>query len=505
MGKRLRILLIFIVFFICTAGYSAYKIQRKTITIFHTSDNHVRGPADQNISYARLAGYVETYRRKHPDTLLLDAGDALQGLSLSDVSQGHNALEVMNMMNFNAMVPGNHEFDWGAENLLSLAQEAEFPLVAVNFIKSRDEAPMLPMYILEEIKDISIAVIGVITPDMHELAVPKNIAGYKFPDPTPLLQALVPELKKEFDVVIVLAHMGLEGKHTSTRLAEDVPDIDIIIDGHDHIPLPEGLTVGNTLIANAGEYGEYLGEIKLTVKGGKIFRKKASLIKAETINKTPPKQEIVKLITEQKEKFAKELAEKRGSLVTVLPVTLIGKRTAVRAGQTNLTTLLTDALLEETGADAVLISSGGIRQNLSSGEIMEEDIYNVMPFGDIIVSIGLSGEELRRALEHGLNAYPDLVGRFPQVAGMTVFADYQKPAGNRVQRIIIQGKELDPQAIYRIATSAYLAGGGDGYTQFKGKPILANHGLQKDIFTRMLVKCVENNKWPEESSRIISQ
>ena len=503
MKKNFPILFILLALFICVIGYAACKAQQKTITIFHTSDNHVRGLADQNISYAKLASYVENYRRKHPNTLFLDSGDSIQGLSLSDVSKGKNSLMVMNKMGYNAMVPGNHEFDWGVQNFLSLVQETSFPIVAVNFIQTNDEVPMLPMYVIEEISGITIAILGVITPDMPALAKSENIAGYSFPDPTPILQELVPELKKEFDVVVVLAHMGMASENSSARLAENVPGIDIIIDGHDHTPLPQGMMVGNTLIANAGEYGEFLGEIKLTMYRHKIINKKASLIKSIQVNKAPAKQEIVDLIAAQKEEYAEELAERRGGVVATLPMPLNGKRTAIRAGQTNLTTVITDAILEETGADAVLISSGGIRQSLADGVVTEEDIYNVMPFSDVIVTVEVTGEELLRALEYGLDSYPNLVGKFPQVAGMLVSVDYQNPPGKRVQSVMIKEKILDPQQIYRIATSTYLVGGGDGYQQFKKNPV-AVHGLQKDMFTRMLIKRVEANEWPM-STRIIDK
>ncbi len=495
MKKNIPILFIFLALFICISGYMACKAQQKTITIFHTSDNHVRGLADRNISYAKLACFVENYRRKNPNTLFLDAGDAIQGLSLSDVSKGRNSLMVMNKMGYNAMVPGNHEFDWGVQNFLSLVQEASFPVVAVNFIQNKEEVPMLPMYVVEEVNGITIAILGVITPDMSGLAKPENIAGYSFDDPTPILQELVPELKKEFDVVLVLAHMGMASEYSSVRLAENVPSIDIIIDGHDHTPLPQGMMVGNTLIANAGEYGEFLGEVKLTLYRNKIISKKASLIKPAQVNKAKNKQEIMELIAAQKEEFAQELAEKRGAMVATLPIPLNGKRTSVRAGETNLTTILTDAILEESAADAVLISSGGIRQGIAQGVVMEEDIYNVMPFGDTIVTVEMTGEELLQALEYGLDSYPNLVGKFPQVAGMLVSVDYQNAPGKRVQSVMIKEKVLDPTQVYRIATSTYLVSGGDGYQQFKKRPV-AYHGLQKDMFTRLLIKRAQANEWP---------
>lgn len=267
------------------------------------------------MNYASLTAFVENFRRAHPNTLFLDAGDAIQGLSFGDISQGRTVLRVMNLMDYNAMVPGNHEFDFGVRNMLQLVEEATFPIIATNLMDDNEEIPLLPMYIIEEMNGVTVAVIGVTTPDIPKLVNPEHIAGYSFPDPIPVLEQIVPDLKKGVDVVVVLAHMGLASENSSAKLAQAVPGIDVIIDGHDHTPLKEGHMVGNTLIANAGEYGEYLGRIDITLYGRKIFRKKASLIDQARINKTPAKDDVNELMIQLQAEYADELLKLRGPVV----------------------------------------------------------------------------------------------------------------------------------------------------------------------------------------------
>lgn len=188
-----------------------------------------------------------------------------------------------------------------------------------------------------------------------------------------------------------------------------------------------------------------------------------------------------------------------------LPVDLNGDRSAVRSSQTNLTSLVTDVILENTKADVVFISSGSIRESLFKGPVTEEDIYNVMPFGDVIVTVQLSGKELLEALEHGLGQYPKLVESFPQLARILVSVDYGKPSGHRVQSVLINEKTLQPDELYTVATSTYLVSGGDGYTQFQ-KPITRSFGKQKDMFIAILKEKTSdpNTDW-STTSRIIDK
>lgn len=475
---------VLVVFLSC---YTFFRSQKKVLTILHTSDNHVRGIVGKNIDYARLATFLDSFRKQHPSTLFVDAGDAIQGLAFSDVSNGQNALLVMNLLGYNAMVPGNHEFDFGVSNFLALTDEANFPIVAMNLMENSEQIPMLPLYIIEEVNGINIAIIGIITPDTPKLAPANKTTGFSFLDPVPILQQIVPDLKKDVDIVVVLAHMGLASDNSSQKLAKDVPGIDIIIDGHDHSSLPQGLMVGNTLIANAGQYGEQLGRVDITLYRKKIIKKKASLIDKEQINKFELREDVVALVSDLREKYAKDLQKNQATVVANLTTKLDGERSSVRSGQTNLTTIVTDAILEKTQADVVFISSGGIRDSIASGEVTEEDINNVMPFGDSIVTIRLSGQELLDAIEDGVSKYPRLAGSFPQLAGILVSVDYTKPEGHRVQSVLVNEIALDPAKMYTIATSTYLTGRGDGYTQFQ-KPVVRSFGKQKDLFTELLIR-----------------
>ncbi|MGL4524223.1 MAG: bifunctional metallophosphatase/5'-nucleotidase [Spirochaetia bacterium] len=480
-------------------GCIGTRSSSKKITIFHTSDTHVRGILDANLTYATIAGYIEDQKKKSPNTLFLDAGDALQGLSFSDVSKGMNMLQVMNLMNYDAMVLGNHEFDFGAQMALSFIDNAKFSILGANFF--RDNEQVAPPFITYTLDGLNIAIIGVLTGHFDKLVSPHLIQGYRFPDPIEMLETLVPELRETADVIIVLSHLGGIGDISSQALAKRIPDIDVIIDGHDHQPLPRGLMVGKTLIANAGEYAESLGRVDLVIKKDGSIQKQATLLQKKDLQHIPQKTEITELITSLTAEYEDLLDQIRGPIIATLPVMLDGHRTSVRMGDTPLTRLITDAIYAQSRTDIVFISSGGIRTSLPSGPITGEDIYNVMPFGDQIITLELSGEELKSALEHGFSLYPQTAGAFPQFAGMHVVMDTTQPAGSRVAKVTVGGSPLDPLKIYSIATSTYLQGGGDGYNMMK-KRIYRRLGTQKDIFTQYLIQKLNEENGLERPARL---
>ena len=240
-----------------------------------------------------------------------------------------------------------------------------------------------------------------------------------FADPVEAARKQVEELKtKGVDVIVALAHVGIDesSEVVSTMIADEVDGIDVIVDGHSHSTLQEGIITENgTLIASTGEYQNNLGKVVITVDGEskKIVTKKASLIsKAETTdiegNKTVL-DKIKDIDAEQSEFLSKVIGNSK--------VHLEGAREYSRTQETNLGNLITDAMLDETGAEIAITNGGGIRDSIDEGEITKGEIVKVLPFGNYIVTKALTGAQIKEVLEHGIKAYPAPAGHFPHVSG----------------------------------------------------------------------------------------
>lgn len=274
-------LILIVIFSICSFGADNTDM---TITIVHTNDTHSRvfeGTYD-GMGFAKLATELDALREENPHLLLLDAGDALHGQTISTLVKGESIVDIFNTMGYDAMTAGNHDFNYGQERLVELAGMANFPILASNVVKE-DGSLLLEGYIIKEFGDVKVAVFGLATPETTYKTHPDNIKGLTFENPIESAEKTVAELKDKADVIVCLSHLGLdkESTYTSEMLAEEIPEIDVIIDGHSHTVLPEGMMVNGVLIAQTGEYDKNLGIVTLNVKDKEIASKTAKLFTKE--------------------------------------------------------------------------------------------------------------------------------------------------------------------------------------------------------------------------------
>lgn len=438
-----------------------------TITIVHTNDTHARLLEDKyaGMGFAKLATKVKELRANNPNVLLLDAGDTFHGLPIATISKGEKVVELMNLMGYDAMVPGNHDFNYGADRLLELAEKAEFSVLAANVKKQEDGTTILKPYIIKEIDGVKIGIFGVTTPETKYKSHPKNTEGLDILDPVKVSEEIVNELKEqEVDMIICISHVGLDesSEVKSTDIAENVEGIDIIVDGHSHSALTEGKLVGDTLIVQTGEYDKNLGIVNVEVKDGEILNKTAGLFTKEEAAELEEDAEVKAFIDEV------EAANSEVTSVVIgeTKVKLDGEREQVRAGETNLGNILTDAMIKASGADLAITNGGGIRASIDVGKITKLDVITVLPFGNQLTVIEVKGEDIVKALEHGTSSYPETKGAFPQVGGMTFTLDLSKEVGNRVTDVMIQGEPIDLNRYYKLATNDFMAAGGDDYEMF---------------------------------------
>lgn len=454
--KRLKAVIYCVLLFLLLAAIG--EAGQSALRILHVNDFHgfaepykPLGSDEALGGIAYLAAEAGILRKEMP-SLLLSAGDMIQGSNWANLFKGESVIEVMNEMGFDAMVVGNHEFDFGKEILAKRISQARFPVLGANV---RGFDALLRPYVIREVNGVKVIIIGVVTDETPVTTNPGNVTGLKFDPPADTVEKYIRELKAPGDIVVVLSHRGYAGDRA---LAEKVKGIDVIVGGHSHTKLSTPSVVGDTIIVQAWEHAKALGVLDMTVEDGRIIKYEGRLDEIRPVGRSDVKVEAI--VEKFKEKVDSALNEKVG----YADEDLDGER--VRYQETNFGNLIADVIRKTSGADAALINGGSIRTGIHRGEIKRMDIYSVLPFDNYIVSVKLTGRQIREALEHGVSAVENGEGRFPQVSGLTFNYSRSAIPGNRVKEVLIRGVPIDPRGEYTVATNDFLAAGGDGYKAF---------------------------------------
>lgn len=437
------------------------------LAIVHTNDTHGRLKEDKNdgMGFARISTKINEIREfMDGDVLVVDAGDTLHGQPIATISKGESIVKVLNAIGYDVMVPGNHDFNYGQDRLLELAGMLKCKVISANITKS-DGSTLLTPYIIKEVDGVKIGIFGLTTPETTYKTHPKNVIGLTFNDPIAVANDMVNRLEDETDIIIALSHLGFQGEYTSEKVAQNVSGIDLIIDGHSHTTLQNGKQINGTWIVQAGEYDKNLGIVTISIDDDDNIHIIPSLIDKKTGMLLEEDKKIADIIKEI-EATNNELTN---TIVGHTDVRLNGDRKLVRTGETNLGNLITNAMLHVSGADVAITNGGGIRASIEVGDIRKIDIINVLPFGNQLVTIDVTGQEILNALEVGIDQYPAEKGSFPHIAGMTMKFNPKNNAGERVIEVLIGGKPIDPNKTYKLATNDFIAAGGDNYTMFIGK------------------------------------
>jgi 2',3'-cyclic-nucleotide 2'-phosphodiesterase (5'-nucleotidase family) len=284
------------------------------------------------------------------------------------------------------------------------------------------------------------------------------------------------------DVIVALTHQFMA---EDKQLAQAVPEIDLILGGHEHDPL--NATVGKTLILKTGSEAVALGRIDLAVTVGRARKVEAKWALIPVTDGIPDAPEVAALVKGYEQRMAAQLNVAAGE--TRVP--LDSRNDLVRVAEAPLGNLIADILREAMQADAALVNGGGIRGNsvMPAGPLTRGDVLKILPFANKIVKLELGGAQLRAALENGLSQHEKVAGRFPQVSGIRYTFDPKRAVGSRVIAVTVGGKPLDPQATYTLATFEFLMGGGDGYEMLKQAKVLVppmNGPMDSDLFLERL-------------------
>lgn len=483
-------------FLLTYAPFSALSVpaatqeQAFTLRILHTNDHHARLEPIEVTDIGELGGIA---RRKtlldqlraestarEESLLLLDAGDVFQGTLYFTQYLGQADLFFYNALGYNALTLGNHEFDRGPQPLVDFINAATFPVLSAN-ITIADSSPLAgkvqPWSILN-VDGEQVGIFGLTPPDTATLSSPGE--GITFSDPFAAAQQAVNALTaQDVNKIIGLTHVGIS---TDQELARKVSGIDIIVGGHSHTPLGNhpGATLpypvevtgsdGNrTLIVTNWEWGKYLGDIRLMFDANGVITSWEGQPHPVDATITPDPDFAARVQT-----YAGPIEELRQTVIGQTTTALNGDRTAVRSQETNLANLITDSMLDRVQADGgqlVIQNGGGIRTSIPAGQVTVAQVLEVLPFGNTIARVDLTGAQIRSALEHGLSQAEEGAGRFPQVAGMSYTWDPKAPPGSRVVEIRVASstgalQPIDPASLYRVVTNDFMLRGGDGYQVF---------------------------------------
>jgi 2',3'-cyclic-nucleotide 2'-phosphodiesterase (5'-nucleotidase family)/DNA/RNA endonuclease YhcR with UshA esterase domain len=469
-------------------------IENFQLSIMHTNDTH------GNVqSIAKRVTAIKQVRESKPNSLLLDAGDVFSGTLYFNEFKGQADLEFMNLVGYDAMTFGNHEFDLGAsaeghQALSDFVKNAQFPFVSANVNFSKD-ALFTGLYnggtIAEEIqsgqifdgiiKDVNgekIGIFGLTTEETVEISSPGQV---EFSDYIAEAQRMVQAFEaKGVNKIIALTHLGYDDNvqfDNDLELAKQVEGIDVIVGGHTHTKLTAPVVVQDgkvepTVIVQAGQYSEALGTLDVTFDAnGKVIDQLGNLIATAGLTEDT---EAVALLAPYKDHIT---AIQTQSIGVSADVVLDGERANARTKETNLGNLITDGMLAKAKSInpntlIAVTNGGGIRTSIATGDITLGEVLTVMPFGNTLGIMNLTGAEIKAALEHSVSQAPNQNGGFLHVSGMKFTYDSSKEAGQRVVSVEVKGQDGSYTALvaeqnYFVATNTFTAKGGDGYSMFE--------------------------------------
>ena len=503
MKKRLLSCIVCICMVLCSLNAVVFAKDSETIVILFDNDVHcaVEG-------YSKLAAMKNELKSEYEYVGVVSSGDFVQGGTLGAVSKGEYIVELMNLVGYDAIAPGNHEFDYTISRLTELYELSETKYISCNFAKIGEEKTYFEPYTIVSYGDVDIAYIGIITPETITSARPSQFRNengefiYTFNESRlyELVQESIDEATEDgADYVIALSHIGYDESgelNDVTDVIENTDGLDVVLDAHSHSVIEEKIVKDKSgddvLLSSTGTGFENIG--KLTIANGEFD---TELVKTETYTKTDA--DVDAYIAEINESYAELGNRKIGeSNVELITHNEEGTR-LVRTAETNLGNLCSDALFFVTNADVSYVNGGGLRAPIKSGDMTFNDIYSVIPFNNRIVTAEITGQVLLDMLEMSMISYPQEDGAFPHMSGITFSVNKSIPSSikvdengfftkvdgdYRVYDVKVLDKEsgnykaleLDKKYILA-AADYYILNFGSGMSMFKDAKVVESEGM----------------------------
>lgn len=459
------------------------------ITIIHDTHLHGNLIGPNDVTFAHFAGVVRQLRGVAGNTLWLGAGDDLGSSQWSSVFKGIHMIEAFNAAGLDANTFGNHDFDYGPENLTEMVRASRFAWVSANVLDRRTGEVFAAeagakRYIIKDVNGVRVGITGAAWQFYDATKAGPDV---EILDAGDALAALVPEMRAAgAQLVVVMSHMCAPEQES---VAQRVRGIDAIVGDHcaERLAQP-GVVPGNgTILSRRGHEYNPIGALTLKVAGGTGA---GFTYREYPITKDSPEDSAVKAVIDRyREQLDAELLTPVG--VTTVPLDTL--RTTVRAQESNIGNYIADAMRAWGRADVAIQNGGGIRGErvFEPGTLTRGDAFTILPFTNTATLLRITGEGLLQALENGVSQYP-AGGRFPQVSGIVFRFDPEAPAGARVLSVTVNGEALDLGRQYLLVTNDFMAGGGDGYEMFKSAEVLIP-GQNGPLLTDLLIEAIQRD------------
>ena len=450
-------------------------IAQTPLTILHTSEHHGTVQPLENGAYAGLGGMarratlIAAIRKEVNNVLVVDSGDLLVGSAFSAVFRGEPDIAAMNLMGYDALAVGNHDFDFGLNHLQKLKHQATFPFLCTN-VRPRT-GNVCQRVVIKTVGPLRIALIGLIGksnyPDTFNRAAVQEL---DFQDPIEAARAVIADVREEAEMVVAITH---EETEEDLALARAIPALDVIIGGH--TPGFDGLITSNQTspahgrveLAGGGpifvkthRQGRTLGRLDVLYHDRTVMVAEARNIPVAA--DIPPDPAVSSLV----EVYGRRLIVETSRVMGRAEEDLQGERDVIRSRETNFGDLLADLTRRETGAEIALINAGSVRNSLVAGPVTYRHLMEALPFDTSLSVLVVTGAQLRKAMEHSVSRLPQANARFLQVSGLACTVDPTAPAGTRIVTLQVNGAPLDPARRYSVAVTQFIAEGGDGYQMF---------------------------------------
>ena len=482
--------------------YEENLFEGDTATFDYFSINDFHGNVDssgssKNPGLARIQTFLKDQMERNPNTYFLSAGDHFQGTAISNLTHGEVVNEILKEMNLLASAVGNHEFDWGSDLIPVWAKDGAYKFLASNIEVEEDKKPegwdefVLP-YMVQEIMvngtAVKVGFIGIATPETKFKTAAENVVGYTFTDPIEATNKWAKMLKdeKDVDAIIALTHLGSFQKDgvisgEIVDYANEVEGIDAIFTGHTH-QVVNG-RVNDIAIVQGGYNGRNLSQITLDfeIHGDvvKLLEATGSVINMTELIPELEEDAVVKAIVDKYyEELAPILNEVLGELKNDLP------HDTDEMQVTPMGQFIAKSLAEIGGTQIAIINGGGIRRGFDKGDITMGLMYELLPFDNTLVTLKVTGAELKKLIEHGLHPDDFRPGQF---YGIEVWYDDEAEAGNRISSIrLLDGTLVKDDGIYSVSTLDFLLTGGDNYDYSKATDVVDTYIPVRDVIAEMI-------------------